>query len=58
MYQKIIWNFLRLFSSALMIACKQGNSEIVQLLIEKDGIDINARIVYLISLGFYGNIWN
>ena len=43
-----IWNSFILFQTALMIASKNNNIEIVKLLLEQKGIDINAKNVYLL----------
>ena len=37
----------KLFNTALILATKNGNIEIVKLLIEREGIDINATDVLL-----------
>ena len=42
-----IWNFIDFFKTALIMASDNGYSEIVKMLLEKRGIDINAKTVYL-----------
>ena len=39
---------MKLLFSALMFASGNGCAEIVKMLLEQDGIDINAKDVYLI----------
>ena len=48
MFQNNSWNFIKLFMTALMWASEEGHTEIVKILIEQNGIDINAKTVFLI----------
>ena len=58
-YQNNIWNFFKLFKTALMKASEKGHTEIVKILVEQEGIYINARDnVYFITLILQINIWN
>ena len=42
-FQNNIWNFFKLFNTALICASKNGHTEIVKILVEQEGIDINAK---------------
>ena len=42
-FENDIWKFIKLLYTALMIASVNGHSEIVKILVEKEGIDINAK---------------
>ena len=42
-----IWIFFNLFKTALMIASESNLTEIVALLVEQEGIDLNVRDFYL-----------
>ena len=42
-FQNNIWNFFKLFWTALMWASFNGHIEIVKILVEQEGIDINAK---------------
>ena len=42
--------------TALMLASKGGHIEIVKVLLEQDGIEINAKDVYLILSMFHSII--
>ena len=58
MFQNHIWNFFKLLCTALMYASKNGHTEIVKIFIEQEGININAKDIYLylslfISFIFY-----
>ena len=44
--QNYIWNLFKLFDTALIWASEKGNTEIVKMLVEQDGIDINAKNIY------------
>ena len=58
-FQNNIWSFFKLFGTALMIASERGHTEIVKILVEQEGIDINAKNnVYFNNLRFQNNIWN
>ena len=48
MFQNNSWKFIKLLSTALMYASVCGHAEIVKILLEQNGIDINAKAVYLI----------
>ena len=51
--QKIIWSFIKLSKTALMNASEIGYREIVKILVEKRGNDINAKDnVYFNNLKF------
>ena len=41
----IAWNFFKLYKTALILASEKGYTEIVKILIEQVGIDINAKNV-------------
>ena len=43
MFQNNIWNFFKLFRTALIYASEKGHTEIVKILVEQEGIDINAK---------------
>ena len=47
MFQNCLWNLFKLLRTVLMIAIASygGKTEIVKLLLEKKGIDINAKDV-------------
>ena len=42
-FQNNIWCFFKLFKTALMIAYLKGHTKIVKILVEQEGIDINAK---------------
>ena len=42
-FQNNIWNFLKLLWSALNRASRENHPEIVKILLEQEGIDINAK---------------
>ena len=48
MFQNNAWNLTKLLWTALMYASVCGHTEIVKILLEQSGIDINAKDVYLI----------
>ena len=52
MFQNNIWRFFKLLWTALMPATDNGYTEIVKILLKKDGIDINSKNVYLFSSKF------
>ena len=57
--QNNIKNFFKLFKTALQYASIDGSTEIVKILVEQEGIDINAKnIVYFNNIMFQNNIWN
>ena len=52
-------DFFKLFKTALMWASLKGRTEIVKILVEQEGIDINAKTdVYFNNFKFQNNIWN
>ena len=51
-FQNDFWELLKLFRTALMLASDNGHVEIVKMLVEQEGIDINAKGVYLFHLIF------
>ena len=56
-FQNNIWNFFKLFKTALIWASLRGHTEIVKILVEQEGIDINAKTdVYFNNLLFQNNI--
>ena len=58
-FQIYIWNFLKQSETALIWASYWGQNEMVKILVEQEGIDINARnSVYFNNLIFQNNIWN
>ena len=58
-FQNNIWNFFKLFRTALICAPEYGHTEIVKILVEQEGIDINAKDnVHFNNLEFQNNIWN
>ena len=50
--QNDIWKLLKLFETALILASMKGHTEIVKILVEQEGIDINAKDIYLLYLMF------
>ena len=45
--QNNIWKLFKLFRTALMWASMDGYVEVVKILVEQEGIDINAKDIYL-----------
>ena len=45
MFQNYKWKLLQSFETALIWASRNGRTEIVKLLLEREGIDINAKDV-------------
>ena len=43
MFLNNIWEFIKLLWTALMRASANGHTEIVKILLEQKGIDINAK---------------
>ena len=43
LFQNNIWNFFKLFGTALIWASENGHAEIVKILVGQEGIDINAK---------------
>ena len=59
MFQNNVWNFFKLFDTALMFASRKGHTEIVKILVEQEEIDINAKNnFYFNNFIFQNNIWN
>ena len=57
LFQNNIWNFFKLFQTALSFASRYGHTEIVKILVEQEGIDINANTrVYFNNFIFQNNI--
>ena len=53
LFQNNIWNFFKLFNTALMKASANGHKEIMKILVEREGIDIIAvNDVYFNKLVF------
>ena len=52
MFQNNISNLYKLFETALMNASEKGFTTIVKLLLEQEGIDVNAICVFLFYFGF------
>ena len=42
-FQNYFWDLFKLFNTALIWAAQTGKTEIVKLLLEQEGIDINAK---------------
>ena len=58
-FRNNIWNFIKLFRTALIIASFNGHTKIVKILVKQEGIDINAKDnVCFNNLEFQNNIWN
>ena len=58
-FQNNIWNFFKLFETALIYASENGKNEIVKILVKHKKIDINAKNkVYFNNLKFQDNIWS
>ena len=51
-FQNYIWNFIKLFYTALMKASQNGYIEIVQVLLGLQGLEFNAVDIYFINLMF------
>ena len=45
LFQNNIWNFFKLFKTALMKASSGGHTEIVKILVETEGVDLDAKYV-------------
>ena len=43
MFENNIWNFFKLFNTVLIYASMKGYTEIVRILVEQEGIDINVK---------------
>ena len=56
MFQNNDWNLIKLFNTALIWASYFGHNEIVEILLEQNGIDINTKNIYLLSSMFYSII--
>ena len=55
-FQDKIWNLFNTFFTALMSASRYGNVEIVKLLLEHKGIDVNAQTIYFLYSMFISRI--
>ena len=56
-FQNNVWSFFNIFKTALMNASENDNTEIVKILVEQEGIDINAKDdAYFNNLLFQNNI--
>ena len=51
-FQNNFWKLLKLLWTALIYASYKGYARIVQILVEQEGININAKDVYLFYLKF------
>ena len=47
MFGDYIWKYFILFHTALMFASYIGSAEIIKMLVKQEGIDINAKDIYL-----------
>ena len=57
LFISIIWNFFKLFWTALICASEYVHTEILKIHVEQEGIDINAKDnVYFINLILQNNI--
>ena len=43
LFQNHIWNFIKLFMTALILAIEKCHIEIMEILVEEEGININAK---------------
>ena len=48
MFQNNIWKLFKLLWTALIWASEEGHTEILSMLLEQEGIDINSKDIYLI----------
>ena len=55
-FQNNYWNLFKLLLTALMMASHYNNPEIVKMLLEQNGIDINAKSICLFLLLFFSVI--
>ena len=56
-FQIDIWIFFKFFRTALMYASQEGYIDIVQLLLQQEGIDINAKDAFLFYLEFVADFF-
>ena len=47
-FQNNIWKLIKLFYTALILESRSGYTEILKLLLEQEGIDINTQRSYRI----------
>ena len=47
MFQNNKWKLYKLLFTSLIYASQKGHTEIVKMLLEQEGIDVNAKYVYL-----------
>ena len=52
MYQKKFWDMIDFLRTLLILAANGNCTEIMKLLLERGGIDINAKDIYLFSSMF------
>ena len=57
LFQNNIWKLLILYNTALIWASQNGHAEIVKLLVEQEGFDVNVKTAYLLSSIFILIIW-
>ena len=57
LFQNRVWNFFKLLWTAVIYASKEGHTEIVIMLVEHEGIDTNAKDIWLLLLEFIPIIW-
>ena len=50
--QNNIWSLLEIYTTPLIHASHCGYTEVVKLLLEQKGIDINAKRIYYFDLKF------
>ena len=50
--QTHIWKFIKLYKTALIKASEKGHTKIVKILLEQEGIDINAKNISLFLTEF------
>ena len=51
-FQSNVWFLFNILWSALTFAARFGHTEVVKLLIEQNGIDLNTKTVYVFCLIF------
>ena len=55
-FQNDNWKSFKLYKTALINSSRNGNKEIIKILLEQDGNDINAKDIKLHCLIFISNI--